>query len=299
MSNTAKELSPEAKSSEQELGQYIPLHYHYQMLLDQARMKGFKEALLQFVPPKGKVVDLGGGTGVLSFFAAQKASKVWCVERNPELANTAERLIRKNSRADIIEVVRQDASTFCPPEPVDVVVCEMLHSALLREKQIQVLEAFKKNYFARFPTAAPKFIPEATILAFQPVDEQFNFNGYEADIPIFFEPYSDQSSTRTLGDPVVYTMFEYRKTLPQIFTYTGEVTCSSRGMCNAIRFVTKNILGVLLDSHTTIDWHNFYLVLPLKEPVKVESGSRLKVTFTYRPGDQISALSTSLECRVA
>lgn len=297
MSNSAKDLSSYAASSEQELGQYIPLHYHYQMLLDQARMKGFKEALTQFVPPKGKVVDLGGGTGVLSFFAAQKASKVWCVERNPELAATAERLIKKNSRADVIEVVNQDAGQFCPPEPVDVVVCEMLHSALLREKQIQVLEAFKKNYFARFPNSTPKFIPEATILAFQPVEQAFNFNGYEADIPVFFEPYSDQSSTRTLTDPVVYNMFEYRKDLPQIFTYTGETSCASRGVCNALRFVTKNILGVLLDTHTTIDWHNFYLVLPLKTPIKVEPGTRLKISFTYRPGDQLSTLSNSLECQ--
>ena len=35
------------------LGQYIPIHYHYQMLDDEARMTGFKSAL-DFVVPAGK-----------------------------------------------------------------------------------------------------------------------------------------------------------------------------------------------------------------------------------------------------
>ena len=61
-----------------ELGQFIPLHYHYNMLNDSHRMKGFKAAIDLVVKPGARVLELGGGTGVQSFFAAQKAQQVYC-----------------------------------------------------------------------------------------------------------------------------------------------------------------------------------------------------------------------------
>ena len=57
------------------LGQFIPVHYHHNMLMDQNRMHSFKSAIHYSVFPGAKVLELGGGTGVLSFFAAQKASQ--------------------------------------------------------------------------------------------------------------------------------------------------------------------------------------------------------------------------------
>ena len=65
------------------LGQFIPVHYHHNMLMDANRMHNFKAAIAYVVQPGMKVLELGGGTGVLSFFAAQKAGKVYCVEFNP------------------------------------------------------------------------------------------------------------------------------------------------------------------------------------------------------------------------
>ena len=71
------------KYDQLELGQFIPPQYHYNMLNDTVRMQGFKNALELVVRPGARVLELGGGTGVLSFFAAKNAAHVWCVERNP------------------------------------------------------------------------------------------------------------------------------------------------------------------------------------------------------------------------
>src|SRR2546427_487380 len=117
---------PETRRDELELGQFIPLHYHFNMLNDAARTGAFESAIEATVPRGGRVVELGGGTGVLSYFATRKAARVWCIERNPELAGAARRLLLANG-ADTVEVVEADARSFVPPEPVDVVVCEMLH----------------------------------------------------------------------------------------------------------------------------------------------------------------------------
>ena len=105
-----------------ELGQFIPAHYHYNMLNDTARMQGFESALDHVVRPGDRVLELGGGTGVLSFFAARRASHVWCVERNPEMVALARRIIRQNPNGEKVEVIQADASLYLPPEPVDVVV---------------------------------------------------------------------------------------------------------------------------------------------------------------------------------
>src|SRR3954469_3292334 len=75
------------------LGQFIPVHYYHNMLMDKNRMDNFKAAIDHAVFPGAKVLELGGGTGVLSWFAAAKAEKVWCVELNPDLVNESRRLL--------------------------------------------------------------------------------------------------------------------------------------------------------------------------------------------------------------
>ena len=57
------------------LGQFIPLHYHGQMLANEQRMAPFHEAIDKLVPIGGHVVELGGGTGVMSFLASKRARR--------------------------------------------------------------------------------------------------------------------------------------------------------------------------------------------------------------------------------
>jgi ubiquinone/menaquinone biosynthesis C-methylase UbiE len=52
----------------------IPIQYHFNMLSDGARMDGFDRAIQLALRPGMKVIDLGGGTGVLSWFAARQGA---------------------------------------------------------------------------------------------------------------------------------------------------------------------------------------------------------------------------------
>ena len=91
------------------LGQFIPLHYHGQMLSDERRMSSFQEAILKLVPEGAHVVELGAGTGVMSFFASQRARKVTCIERLPHVAAAARRLLAANGAA--LGQIRHDRVT--------------------------------------------------------------------------------------------------------------------------------------------------------------------------------------------
>lgn len=275
------------------IGQFIPLHYHYNMLNDEARMDSFEEAINALVPTGAKVLELGGGTGVLSHFAARKASKVWCVERNPELVREARRILSLNLGGERVEVVEADAFDYLPPEPVDVVICEMLHVGMLREKQIAVIDSFKQRYFARFHSL-PVFIPEAAIQAVQPIQRSFEFHRYYAPVPIFEQPDAIQVNSRELGPPALYQMFEYVQELPKKCAWDGVLTMQEAGTLNALRFITKNILAVLQVENRTVDWFSQYMIMPLGAPIKVAAGEEVRVCFSYEPGANLSALTESL-----
>lgn len=277
------------------LGQFIPLHYHCQMLRDQDRVEAFREAIGHVVKPGMKVLELGGGTGILSFFAAQSAAKVWCVEQNPQLVAASRRFLAANHGGHRVEVVEADAHHYLPPEPVDVVICEMLHVAMLREKQIPVLASFQDRYRRAFGTPLPRFLPEASILAVQPVQQSFTFAGYHAPVPIFQAPGARDDTCRPLGTPVVQTILDYQQPLPSSLRWDGSLPIEQLGRLNALRFVTRNILTVLLDQQRTIDWSNQYLVLPLPSPLVVQPGQQVRVRFTYEAGAPLEALSESLQ----
>lgn len=278
------------------LGQFIPLHYHYNMLRDESRMLPFQEAIQHAVGIGAKVVELGGGTGVLSYFAAQRAAKVWCVERNPALARAAESFLARNLHGDRVEVVQQDARVFIPPEPVDVVICEMLHVALVREKQLEVLKAFKENYRAAFGGPLPLFIPDATLLGFQLVEQNFSFCGYTAPIPLF-QPPGPHNSTRELSRPEVYHTLYYGEDFSTALQAHCEIRVESAGTLNAINFLTNNFLAFVLHEKRAIQWPMNQLVLPLPEPVAVQADDIVEISLIYSSGCPIESLCESLEVR--
>jgi len=277
------------------LGQYIPIHYHFQMLEDEARMLGFKEALNFLIPEGGKVLDMGSGTGVLSFFAAQKAARVYSVERQPDLVECAKALFDANGCGDKVELVQGDARSYLPPEPVDIVVCEMLHSALLREKQLEIIESFKQRYREKFGDKLPVFIPNASILGVEPICADFSFQGYHAPIAFFEDPGGLSNRYTSLGEVKPYAILDYQEDNGLELSYDGILSANEGGYFNALRFITKNILAMDLKSANTVDWMNMNLILPIKQPADAKAGDQFHVKFKYDAGGEISSLISSIE----
>ncbi|MEC5217103.1 protein arginine N-methyltransferase 1 [Actimicrobium sp. GrIS 1.19] len=280
------------------LGQFIPLHYHHNMLMDQNRMKNFKAAIDHVVFPGAKVLELGGGTGVLSFFAAAHADKVWCVEYNPDMVAEARRLLAMNANGDRVEVVHADAFEYLPPEPVDVVICEMIHVGMLREKQVEVIASFKQRYLAKFGGTLPVFIPDAIIMAVQPLQQQYAFEGFNAPI-VQFQPLSPVADgTLEMAAPAVYSVLDFQAAVDPLIRWSGSFTMAHSGTVTSLRFITKNVLAVLMQQQTTIDWLNNHMVLPLAEPVQVVAGEMLHVAFSYRAGGSIPSLQATMTARL-
>ncbi|MFL6659345.1 MAG: methyltransferase domain-containing protein [Massilia sp.] len=276
------------------LGQFIPVHYHHNMLMDQNRMHGFKSAINYAVKPGAKVLELGGGTGVLSWFAAATAAKVYCVEFNPDMVKAARKMLSMNPNGHKVEVVHADAFEYLPPEPVDVVICEMIHVAMLREKQVEVMESFKRRYLARFGGPLPIFLPEAVIMAVQPLQQDYDFEGFYAPIVQFQETTVQHPGTVELAPPAVYSVLDFAQPNDMQISWEGQFQAQHSGSVNALRFVTKNILAVVPEQNSTIDWLNHYMTLPVSHPIQVQAGDVIQVGFQYRAGASIPSLEAAI-----
>lgn len=269
----------------------IPLQYHAQMLLDDRRMGAFRTAIARVVGPGMRVLELGAGTGVLAHFAVEAgAASVIAVERELSVWQAASRALA--AHGDDVTVLHADARSFTPPAEVDVVICEMLHVGLLRERQVEVIGAF----LAAYAGPPPVFLPCATIQAVQPVSQDFTFYGYTVAAPLFQDPSAVQPRTLALAPPAIFQSFFYGAgSLPSGCAADVRFTVEHGGVLNAVRMITKNLLT---EEPEPVEWLMNYLVVPLPEPVEVTAGDTVRIRFAYRPGDEIPELMSALHAEV-
>ncbi|XP_009577173.1 PREDICTED: histone-arginine methyltransferase CARM1-like, partial [Fulmarus glacialis] len=83
------------------------------------------------------VLDVGCGSGILSFFAVQAgARKVYAVEAS-SMAKYAELLVRSNNLSDKITVLSGKIEDISLPESVDVVISEPMGYMLFNERMLE------------------------------------------------------------------------------------------------------------------------------------------------------------------
>lgn len=86
----------------------------------------------------GKVIlDVGAGSGILSFFAVQAgANRVYAIEAS-NMANFAQQLVRANQTDDQISVVPGKIEEIELPQMVDVIISEPMGYMLYNERMLE------------------------------------------------------------------------------------------------------------------------------------------------------------------
>ncbi len=139
----------------------INVENHHVMLRDSIRMACYQRAIENAVNAESIVMDLGAGSGILSFFAARAgAQKVYAVEKRADMVMLAKELAKANGFEDKITFV-ENSSHLIKQEEIDpkptVFVSEILGNAILEE---HVLE-FTIDARDRFLAPGGKLIPAA------------------------------------------------------------------------------------------------------------------------------------------
>lgn len=128
---------------------YSNLDLQIQMLSDNNRTNAYYDAIVKKNPNdfKNKVIlDVGGGTGILSMFAALAgAKKVYCIEIT-DMASKARELIKKNNFENIIEVIEKPMDEVVLNEKVDVIISEWMGVALFHEGMFEIVARARDKY---------------------------------------------------------------------------------------------------------------------------------------------------------
>ncbi|MFH4978001.1 hypothetical protein AB6A40_004710 [Gnathostoma spinigerum] len=159
---------------------------------------------------KDKVVlDVGAGSGILSFFAVQAgARKVYAVEASSMAIHCAE-LVRTNGLSDKIVVVAGRIEEVEIPEQVDIIISEPMGYMLVNERMLEsyiYARKFLKPHGRMFPTTASLhlalFNDEALFIE---QNAKANFWCQDSFHGVNLSHLRPQALTETLKQPVVDT----------------------------------------------------------------------------------------------
>ena len=181
--------------------------YLFKLLRDYERLSAVKEAIDDYAKDSGcndcdssgnsKVAfDLGCGSGVLSYLAKDYFDKIIAIELN----NSTYRLAKENLKDfGNIQVFNEDILSFdfdSLGEKADLIICEMLDTALIDEEEVPVL-----NHAKKYLKEDGKIIPQSIINSAEPLFMNNHFVQYEDDeySPVYI----------VLGESTVYSEFDF------------------------------------------------------------------------------------------
>lgn len=114
------------------------------MIADEIRVNFYYEGIRRHIMPGDIVVDLGTGTGILAFFAAQQNPKMIYAIDHSDFINVAEQ-IAKHNKIKNITFLKMNSREFNPDEKVDVILHEQMGHSLFEENMVANILDLKKR----------------------------------------------------------------------------------------------------------------------------------------------------------
>ena len=276
----------------------LDLKFHGMLLADTYRMRQYKKAISRVIRKGDVVLDIGAGTGILSFFACQAhAKRVYAIERTDTI-HLAEELAKENGFSQKIVFLKQDIQDVLLPGKVDVIISELISNFGLGENILKIVHDTKK----RLLKPNGRCIPQTLKMHFVPVEATASYKkilfGQEKSGQAFFS--LDFSAYRQMAVNEIYKIrfspATYLAQETRIFSFDFLDTIPSGILNNAVSFsvLRKGILhgfcgyfsaslaaGVNLTNKPpclSTAWTNLFF--PLEEPVVVRRGDQIMVGLT-------------------
>ena len=251
--------------------------WHYSMLLDRDRVAVFKEAIEKTVKTGDVVYDLGTGSGILAMIASRITKNVYAVELDPITYEYAKENIKINNFENI-NLVEADASEYDFKEPADVIIAEMLDTALITEPQVPVLNSILKKGLLK---EGGKIIPERAHNTAQIVIAKMGHIYYDEEV--ISEPISEE---------IHYSTVDFYKINDEEVSYNLKFNINED-----IKNIENISLGVRLNTYTELNEKiiagstpmlNPPLIVPIENPV-IKDGV-LNIELSYKMGGDLESI---------
>lgn len=248
--------------------------YHHNLTSDSERLAGFFEAIKE--KSKGTVFDLGTGSGILSSWAAPKADRVIAVEINRSTSKIAQRNLKEFSN---VEVVCADAAEFPFETKADIIICEMLDTALIDEEQVPVLNK-ALNYLKKDGMV----IPFGIINCLEPVETTCEHISYEE------EGYPKNS---VLGKPLFYSKIIFGSYVDPKFNQKFKIKINRSGIVSGLKLTTFTLISEKIICGPT-PMLNPPLIIPVNK-LNVVENDVLEVSLSYEMGGGLESVRAKAE----
>lgn len=144
------------------------LHIQETMLADKARVDAYHNAILKYVNEDDVVIDLGAGTGILSFFASLKRPKqIYAIEHSKKMV-TAAQVTADCNQITNITFLNMNSKNLILEEKVDVILQEQMGPFLFDENMVENVVDLRDRLLKKggkiLPSTFELFIEPVTIV---------------------------------------------------------------------------------------------------------------------------------------
>jgi hypothetical protein len=268
--------------------------YHRRLLEDGPRTTAFRDAIRGAVGPESVVLDLGSGTGILSFFACEAgARRVYAIDEG-HMADLTSLFTRHLGLADRVQVFHAHSSKVELPERAAVLVTETLGSFGLDEQIISsVIDAR-----TRFLTPDAAIIPRDVTMVIAPVEapkpyEQrfawcrehygFDFSPMRAFVANQMHMHTAEAET-FLADPADVIHTDLTRVTSTEASGTVHFRAGRAGTMHGLAgwFTSALTPDILVTGFGKTSWNQVFL--PLAQPIAVHAGDAIDVTLETDDG---------------
>jgi predicted RNA methylase len=267
--------------------------FAYQCLRDERRTTAYRDAIQRTVRPGDVAFDASAGTGILALVAAEAgASRVYAVELDPTLAAALRQTVDRNGYEPVVEVIEGDALTVDPPEPVDVVVSDLIDTGLLDELQVPVANSLHRRGIVGPPTRSS---PRAYHAAIEIAYCDYSYYGFSIFAPRHDWPHlavgqtgSTPSEFHPLSRPYTLKHVDFGRPIEPCIATTLHMDSRESGPVNALRLSGRAQLthDLWLGATNAINGDK---VLPL-EPLVLQRGAAVGLSIGATIGAGLETL---------
>jgi len=268
----------------------------FNCLIDEERTNAFAKAISTTVRPGDVVVDMGTGSGVLAMLAARAGAKrVYAVEIDQSNIATLDAVFHANGLADKIVLIHDDVCNVDLPEKVDVIIGEMIATALIEELQVPAMNNMLR--FARRGKNKTRVLLSGYKTYIDLVSNPETYYGHNFKIlryeysdsqvarKLRSKPFSEKQLIADVDFTKINTDLQVKQNLSIAVTRHGEI--NGLRLSGETRFFDGSILGA---SYA----YSYPVILPI-DTREVSKGQVLKVQIGYTICGGMKTLKYSVE----
>lgn len=266
------------------------IDYHRELIADETRTNAFREAIARAVRPGDVVVDVGCGSGILSFFACEAgASRVYSIDQT-HAADVTSFLARHLGMSDRIRVLHGEAKLIELPERADVLISETLGVSGLDEGITSIVADAR----ARFLKPGARIVPLRVGVSLVPVELDYEYGRHVA---FFDEPrygldlsplklfasssihFAHIRSDAYLAEPQEVLSIDLQRDDGKDLSGTARFTADRYAMLHGFGafFTTTLAEGIELSNRVARSTSWSQALLPLETPVQLRRGETIAV----------------------